>query len=255
MGLIRIIRGLRFEADQRQGKSQKAKVREYGGRVMGFGMQGISESGRFFVGLDLGQSQDHSALAVVERDEIFEGEMDYATYERPRVRRFRMRFLEQLALGTSYPTVVERVRQVVRQRPLMGRCTLVMDATGVGAPVLDLMRVANLGCGIVPVNLTGGERESQTGGLWNVPKQVLISGLLVMLEKKDLALSMRVASARVLDKELAGMEARVSRSGQLNFGTREGEHDDVVIAAALACWRARWRSEGMWGTKRLGIEY
>jgi hypothetical protein len=77
-----------------------------------------------------------------------------------------------------------------------------------------------------------------------------------MLEKKDLALSMRVASARVLDKELAGMEARVSRSGHVSFGTwREGEHDDVVMAAALACWRARWRSEGIWGTKSLGLEY
>ena len=75
----------------------------------------------------------------------------------------------------------------------MSRCTLVMDATGVGAPVHDLMRVAGLGCGIVPVNLTGGDLVSQSGSLWNVPKQVLISGLLVMLEKKELALSMRVA--------------------------------------------------------------
>jgi hypothetical protein len=102
-----------------------------------------------------------------------------------------------------------------------------MDATGVGAPVLDLLRQANLGCGIVPVNLTGGDLVSQSGSLWNVPKQVLISGLLVMLEKKELALSMRVPSARV------------SRSGHLSFGT----------------WRARWRSEGIWGTKSLGLEY
>src|SRR5260370_23048349 len=134
---------------------------------MGFVIPDVSESSRFFVGFDLGQSRDHSALAVVERDEISVGEMDYATYERPRVRRFRMQFLERLALGTPYQTVVERVRQVVRQRPLMGRCTLVMDATGVGAPVLDLLRVANLGGGIVPVNLTGGERESQSGSGWD----------------------------------------------------------------------------------------
>jgi len=40
----------------------------------------------------------------------------------------------------------------------------------------------------------------------------------VRLEKKELALSMRVA-------------------------------------AALACWRARWKSEGIWGTKSLGLEY
>ena len=41
----------------------------------------------YFVGLDLGKSQDHSALAVVERDEIFEGEMDYVNYTRRRRRR------------------------------------------------------------------------------------------------------------------------------------------------------------------------
>jgi hypothetical protein len=108
----------------------------------------------------------------VERDEILLDEMDHATYERKRARRFRVRFLERLALGTAYPRVVER-------------CTLVMDATGVGAPVLDLLRVANLACGVVPVNLTGGERESHSGGVWNVPKGVLITGLLVMLEKKQ----------------------------------------------------------------------
>jgi hypothetical protein len=215
---------------------------------------GTGDSTRYFVGLDLGQSQDHSALAVVERDEVLLDEMDYATYERQRARRYRVRFLERLALGTPYPRVVDRVRDVVGRRALVGRCTLVMDATGVGAPVLDLLRLAKLGCGIVPVNLTGGDRESQSNGVWNVPKRNLVTGLLVMLEKKELGLSMRVASARILDRELAGMEARVTRSGHLSFGAwREGEHDDLVMAAALACWRARWKSEGIWGTRSLGL--
>ena len=40
---------------------------------MGFVIPDVSESSRFFVGLDLGQMRDHSALAVVERDEIFCG--------------------------------------------------------------------------------------------------------------------------------------------------------------------------------------
>jgi hypothetical protein len=221
---------------------------------MGLGIQGVSEFAQFFLGLDLGQRQDPSALALVERDEIVLDEMDYATYEKRRERRYRMRFLERLWLGMPYPDVVERVRQVVRQRPLVGRCTLVMDATGVGAPVLEMLRLANLGCRIVPVNLTGGGRESQSDGVWNVPKRDLIIGLVTMLEKKELALSMRVPSARVLDKELAGMESRVTRSGQLSFGAwREGEHDDLVMAAALACWRARRREPGIWGTKSLGL--
>jgi hypothetical protein len=94
--------------------------------------QAAAGAAHYFVGLDLGKSQDHSALAVVERDEIFEGEMGYVTYTRRRRRRYRVRFLERARLGTSYPNVVERVREVTQRPALAGRCTLVMDATGVG---------------------------------------------------------------------------------------------------------------------------
>ena len=52
-----------------------------------------------------------------------------------------------------------RVREVLR-RPALGRCALAIDATGVGQPVLDMLRRANPGCSIAPVIITGGERES-----------------------------------------------------------------------------------------------
>jgi hypothetical protein len=221
---------------------------------MANGLRIVTELPWFFVGLDLGQSRDHSALAVVERAEIFLDEMDWVTYERLRRRRFRVRFAERVRLGTPYPDVVERVRRVVRSKALAGRCTLVMDATGVGAPVLDLLRRANLGCAIEPVILTGGERESHAGGVWHVPQRDLVTGLRVMLEKDELGLSRKVAGAGALMKELADMGARVTGRGQVSFGARrEGEHDDLVIAAALACWRARWKSRGIWGTKSLGL--
>jgi hypothetical protein len=72
-------------------KRQKAKVKSAAGPGWGDQMGvGIQDSIRYFVGLDLGQSRDHSALAVVERDEILLDEMDYATYERRRARRFRV---------------------------------------------------------------------------------------------------------------------------------------------------------------------
>src|SRR5437016_741777 len=129
----------------------------------------------YFVGLDLGQSRNYSALAVVERAEVVLDGTDWVTYERRRERRFRMRFLERVPLGTPYPDVVGRVRSVARNEAIAGRCTVVMDATGVGAPVLDLLRQAGLGCGIEPVILTGGERESHAGGMWHVPKRDLMS--------------------------------------------------------------------------------
>jgi hypothetical protein len=218
-----------------------------------FGLHIIEELPWFFVGLDLGQSRDYSALAVVERAEVFRDEMDRVTYERRREPRFRVRHLERVRLGTPYPDVVARVRSVVRWRAVAGRCTLAMDATGVGAPVLDLLRVAGLGCGIEPVILTGGERESHSGGVWHVPKRDVVTGLRVMLEQGELGLSRRVGGVEQLAREMAGMEARVRRSGRESFGAAGGEHDDLVMACALACWRARWKTGGMSGSRSLGL--
>jgi len=168
--------------------------------------------------------------------------------------RYRVRFLERVRLGTPYPDVVGRVREVLRRPALAGRCTLVMDATGVGAPVLDLLRRANLGRGIAPVILTGGERESRAGGFWYVPKRDLISGLQLMLEKLELGLPAKLAASRTLARELADLEERMTSRGGASFGAwREGQHDDLVIAAALACWRARWKAVGFSGARSLGL--
>lgn len=40
--------------------------------------------------------------------------------------------------------------------------------------------------------------------------------------------------------EMAGMQVRVTSSGREQFGAwREGSHDDLVFAVALACWNTR----------------
>ena len=40
-----------------------------------------------------------------------------------------------------------------------------------------------------------------------------------------------------LQKEMADMQVRVSVAGREQFGAwREGEHDDLVLAVAMACW-------------------
>jgi hypothetical protein len=104
----------------------------------------------------------------------------------------------------------------------------VMDATGGGAGA-RLASPQDPGCGIVPVNLTGGERELYGRGVWWRRQERSIGNW-------------------------RAWEVTVSRSGHSSFGTRrEGEHDDLVMAAAPACWRARWRTDGIWGTKSLGL--
>ena len=76
---------------------------------------------------------------------------------------------------------------------LRGECALVVDATGVGAPVVEMLRAARLGCEIAAVTITGGEKAKRRAGAgWNVPKQDLIAGVQVLLERGELRIARRI---------------------------------------------------------------
>ena len=152
-----------------------------------------------------------------------------------------MRHLERMALGTSYPAVVERVCDVVRMPDLRGRCALLVDATGVGAPVVDLLRAAALECTLIAVTITGGEHAARGPDGWRVPKRDLVTGLQVVLEMGELRMPAGMAMGRELVGELMGMRVKVSAGGHEMYGAEgRGVHDDLVLALGLACWGRRF---------------
>src|SRR5580700_1607622 len=105
----------------------------------------------FFVGLDLGQKQDFSAVAVVEREE------HRLTWMAPAQPCMRVRHLERMPLGTPYVNVVRRVSEIMQHRALALQGRLVVDATGVGAPVVEMLRAVRPPCRVTAVTITGGE--------------------------------------------------------------------------------------------------
>jgi hypothetical protein len=207
----------------------------------------------FFVGLDLGQSQDFTALAVVERKE-FEGEWDAAAFAHRTETSVSLRYLERLPLGTSYPDIVARVSKILHSAALkQGHRHLVVDATGVGQPVVDLLRREELGSEILPVTITGGASEGLTKGGHRVPKRDLIVGLQVVLQEGELQIAAGLKEGAAFVREMADMRVQMTNGGRERYGARSGEHDDLVLAVALACWGVRrtwgretcgWRNDG-----------
>ena len=66
----------------------------------------------YFLGLDLGQKRDHSAVVVVERIDhrrAFQG----SAFEK-----LRVRYVERMPLGMPYPKIVDRVRAIVQSEEL-----------------------------------------------------------------------------------------------------------------------------------------
>jgi len=206
------------------------------------------------MGIDLGQSHDPSTIAVVERKEV-QGEWDAAQYTWRKHVGLRLRYLERIPLGTPYPDIVERLRDAAQSRELAGRCRMVVDATGVGRPVVDLLQRARPGCPITPVTVTGGERETSNGDGYCVPKRDLISGLQVLLQTGGLEIAQGLRFTKELLEEMGTMRVKVSAAGREQYGAwREGEHDDLVFAVSLACWGAKkfYGLEDGWWTNEHG---
>lgn len=190
----------------------------------------------YFVGADFGQSRDYSAIAVIERAEL-KGEFDYEVWAYEKKAALRLRYLERIALGTPYPEVVERVLRVTNDGKLAGRCHLAVDGTGVGRPVVDLLRMGQPKAKLLPVTFTTGHAETYEQGFYRVPKRDLIIGLQVVLQRRGLQIAAGLPHARTLVEELEAVEVRISAAGNEQYAAwREGTHDDLVFAVALAYW-------------------
>jgi hypothetical protein len=111
--------------------------------------------------------------------------------------------------------------------------------------VLDLLR--DRGLGPVPVWITAGERAEGVGDGWRVPKRDLVAVVQVLLQTGRLKLAAGLPEVVTLAGELRAFSVKFTPSGRDVYGVwREGEHDDLALALALACW---WSERGEGGAQ------
>ena len=232
----------------------------------------------YYLGLDLGQARDYSALAIIE-EQIYVGgpwanEVFYQhdhdeglaagwvtpaaltphqvgralwfshEYGRPAEPPLAVRHLQRFELGTKYTDVVEQVSRVVRSEPLRHMpAVLLVDKTGVGAAVLDSFALA--GVGAVAVTLHGGSsvsRDRQRVG-FRVPKRDLVTAAQVLLQNGRLKVAAGLPEAETLKRELLNFRVKIDpRTSHDSYEHwRESEHDDLVLAVSMAAWfRQHW---------------
>ena len=191
---------------------------------------------RYIFGLDLGQSQDYSALVLVERTPPQRTE---EPLKQPVTipASYAVRFAHRWALGTSYVEVTRDVATRLHREPVHGTGTLILDRTGVGQAVVDYVRAVQLRP--IPVHVHGGAdvTPSPRGG-WNVPKRDLVSCVQILLQQDRLQFARRMPLMEPLLHELQSFRARIDpQTAHDSYSAwREQDHDDLVFSLALACW-------------------
>jgi hypothetical protein len=187
----------------------------------------------YLVGLDLGQTADFSAVAALERTLRPDGKNAYAVVGLHRYER-----------GTPYtsplpesPGIGERVRFLLGTPPLPG-CTLAVDQTGVGRAVVDVLRGLSLPATLVPVTITSGQAVTQAdNGDWHVAKVQLVGILQVLLQSERLEIREGLRLRETLVSEFGEFKVKITAAANETWGAwREGAHDDLILAVALACW-------------------
>jgi hypothetical protein len=218
----------------------------------------------YVAGLDLGQARDFTAVAILERTrpddlgppeaETFLVRQRWSGIEtlpvRPvapkRERTYAVRHLERFPLGTSYPSICARMVELFERPPLAG-ARLVVDQTGVGRAVVDMLRRARPQATVRPITITGGHEVVPDGAGWHVPKKELVSVLQVLLQSRRLQVARGLPLASVLVKELQAFQVKITATAQETFAAwRERDHDDLVLAVALATWVGEHAMQQFW---------
>jgi len=190
---------------------------------------------RVSIGVDIGQKVDPTAIAVVEAKRRDVAEWAFLT-----------RHLERLSLGTPFRDAAQRTSEVVagvRDRMLAagerlerGAVTVNVDATGVGAPIVEMLkeRIESKACTIRAVYFTHGDRLTRREDGLSLGKAYLVSRMQALIQTGRIDLP-RTREAKELAEELLDYEIRVDEDANDKYGAfKVGAHDDLVTALGLA---------------------
>jgi hypothetical protein len=217
----------------------------------------VTEWSDYYVGLDLGQSQDYTALAVIQRVPVYDPDTGKHGVE------LHLKHLERYPLKSFYTDIADSVKSLLTGPPFtdtiqdgfrIRRATtqLIVDKTGVGVAVTDILR--DRGLNFVSVTFTGmGEKVNRHGTRdYSVPRQDIVAALEVPFHKGTLKVAKGLGGWRELREELLNFRRKQNkRTGHIRSEHwRESDHDDLVFAAALACWKATYKRKG---TTRLRV--
>jgi hypothetical protein len=190
----------------------------------------------YWLGLDLGQAQDFTALAIIQK----------ANYER--TTDCHVRHLQRWPLHTSYPDIVDDVTKLL-QHPTFAKARgvyLAIDGTGAGKPVVDMFRRARLQTGdaqsvrLRAIQFTAGNTVTTDGDVTNVPKRDLVGAVQTELQTGRLKVAASLPEAVTLQRELQNFRIKFTKAGNDTYEHwRESDHDDLVFAVAMPLWLAQ----------------
>jgi len=172
----------------------------------------------YIVSCDLAKSVDYAAVCILRK-----GAPGYL-----------IRSIGRLPRGTDYTRTAEYLRDMTREQALQtkGRPpVLVIDGTGVGAVMEDILRAWHLP--LVSVKIHGGQNVKLEPGVIRVPKRDLILTLQAAYATGRLKAPGDLPGWGSLVRELQAFKVTINPRTRRDNYQGDGEHDDLVLSVAM----------------------
>lgn len=156
----------------------------------------------YYAGLDLGKLQDHSALAIIQREKDT----------------LKLVYTHEFPLETPYTQVIAHTTRANTQFKLQ---KLLADQTGIGEPILE--------------NLQTEGTPAQGATLTQDTKAEILTHLKLTMQQNRLALPYD----KRLCQQINDQQYAYTRNGKLSFNHPPNTHDDQLWALSLAVYAAK----------------
>ncbi len=159
--------------------------------------------GEYYAGLDLGKLQDHSALAIIQKDAYT----------------LKLVYTHDFPLETTYTQVIATTTRANTQFHLQ---KLLADQTGIGEPILEELQNQGI------TNATGAKLTQEA-------KTEILTHLKLTMEQQRLA----IPYDKRLCQQINDQQYAYTKNGKLTFSHPQNTHDDQLWALALAVYAAK----------------
>jgi hypothetical protein len=130
-----------------------------------------------------------------------------------------------------------QIRELAAKQEKEAVITYILDSTGLGGPICELVEEKLPLADIRRVYITGGINVNiahDDPHEYHWPKNQLISGLLAAFDSGIIKLTRQSKEIDAVIDELSNFEIKISEEGRDSYNAAPSKHDDLVVALALA---------------------
>jgi hypothetical protein len=199
------------------------------------------------IGVDLGQFSSFAAACVLRRTALYDsGGRPEPTWTGAMLCRFDTLALKRYPRGTAYTDIVAHIVGQARRPELSADRAprICVDATGVGAPVMEMFRTALRPHPLIEcwsVVITAGRAVNQAGPRSiHVAKVELAGCIRSVLESSRLRVPAELEFAAALKRELGDFTVKVTPAGNETVEAGAGQYDDLIMCVAIPLFVSSW---------------